>query len=125
MKLLIENWRKFLKEEKVPDVNVILFIKPSDIHGKGIFAGEMIPQGTELGISHMRDGGDNFTIPTFGRLHNHSETPNCASILEGSPEEKVYIRKLVAIKDIEPDEEITVDYKLQPDLEQPGQWTIK
>ena len=33
--------------------------------------------------------------------------------------------KLTPTKDIEPDEEITVDYKLQPDLEQPGQWTIK
>ena len=122
---LAEELNFLLKEDKVPDVNVILYFKPSKIHGKGIFAGELIPKGADLGVSHMRNGGDNWIIPDFGRYHNHSEAPNCRSALEGSPEDNTYIRKLIALEDIGPDEEITVDYRLQPELEQPGQWVIK
>ena len=122
---LAEELNFLLKEDKVPDVNVILYFKPSKIHGKGIFAGELIPKGTDLGVSHMRNGGNNWIIPDFGRYHNHSESPNCRSAAEGALEDNIYIRKLIALDDIGPDEEITVDYRLQPELEQPEQWAIK
>jgi len=122
MKLLFENWRRYLTEGEVPNVNVVLHIKPSKIHGKGIFAGEPIPKGTDLGMSYIKNGEDNQNLPILGRYHNHSESPSCYSALEGTPEKKMYIRKLISMRDIEPGEEITVDYRLQPDLEQPGQW---
>ena len=38
--------------------------------------------------------------------------------------DKTYTRNLIASRDIEPGEEITVNYRLQPDLEQPGAWAI-
>ena len=54
------------------------------------------------------------SIIYVSKYHNHSATPNCANVLKGDK------RHLVALKDIGPDEEITVDYTLQSDLEQPG-----
>ena len=125
MKLLFENWRGFLKESHVPDANVVLVIRPSDIHGKGIFAKEHIPRGTNLGISAVRHGGDEWTIPPLGRWHNHSEQPTCASVADAPIEGKKYTRRLVASRDISPDEEITTDYRTQPEMEQPGRWRIK
>ena len=125
MKLLFENWRKYLNESHVPDTNVVLIIKPSDIHGKGIFAGEHVSKGTELGISHVRRGGDNWDIPPLGKYHNHSDQPNCVSVADAPLEGEKYSRKMVASRDIPAGEEVTVDYKLQPDLEQPGEWAIQ
>ena len=127
MKLLFENWRKFVNEaccpDKVPGASVDLRLKPSEIHGKGIFAGEKIPKGTDLGTSHIRKNGM-WIIPGLCRLHNHSDSPNCHNTLDGSMQDKTYTRNLIASRDIEPGEEITVNYRLQPDLEQPGQWAI-
>jgi len=125
MKLLFENWRKYLNESHVPDTNVILIIKPSDIHGKGVFAGQHISKGTELGVSSRRHGGDNWDIPPLGKWHNHSDQPSCVNVADAPIEGEKYTRKLVAGRDISPDEEITTDYRLQPDLEQPGEWTLQ
>ena len=128
MKILFENWRKFIDEACCPDKisgsNVDLRLKPSKIHGKGIFAGEKIAKGTDLGTSHIRKNGM-WTIPDLGRWHNHSDNPTCHNTLDGSMESKTYTRNLIASRDIEPGEEITVNYTLQPDLEQPGRWAIK
>ena len=108
----------------MPNANAVLVIKPSKIHGKGIFAGERIPKGTNLGITSIRSGGDNWSIPPLGRWHNHSEQPTCVSVASAPIEEEKYTRTLIAERDIEPGEEITVDYRLQPDMEQPGKWAI-
>jgi len=128
MKLLLENWRKYVNEagrpDKVPGANVDLHIKPSEIHGKGIFADQRILKGTDLGISHVRKNGM-WTIPDLGRWHNHSDNPSCHNILDGSMKDKTYTRNLITSRDIEPGEEITADYRFQPDLEQPGQWALK
>lgn len=128
MKKLFENWRKYVNEsccpDKVSDTNVDLRLKASEIHGKGIFAGEKIAKGADLGTSHIRKNGM-WTIPDLGRWHNHSDNPSCHNTLNGSMKDKTYTRNLVASRDIEPGEEITVNYRLQPDLEQPGQWAIK
>ena len=125
MNLLFENWRKFLTESRVPDANVILVIRPSKIHGKGIFAGQRIPKDTKLGITAVRNGGQNWNIPPLGRWHNHSEKPTCHSVPSAPVESEKYTRTLVANRDIMPGEEITVDYRLQPEMEQPGQWAIR
>tara|TARA_R110000824_G_scaffold36415_9_gene113320 strand:- start:415 stop:798 length:384 start_codon:yes stop_codon:yes gene_type:complete len=123
MKLLLENWRGYLNENaSVPDVNVTLFIKPSDIHGKGVFAGEQIPKGAELGVTAIRNGGDNWILPPLGRWHNHSEEPTCCSALDAPIEGEKYTRTMIARRNILPGEEITVDYREQPDMEQPGNW---
>ena len=112
MKLLFENWRQYLKEERVPNVNVILYIKPSPIHGLGVFAGEQIPQGTDLGIAQTEQN-EGYSVTLLGEYHNHSLEPSCENISDGSA------RHLVSSKNIEPGEEITINYTLQPDLEQP------
>ena len=125
MKHLFENWRKFINETRVPDANAVLVIKPSDIHGKGIFAAEHIPKDTDLGITSIRNGGQNWVIPPLGRWHNHSEQPTCRSVASAPIEGEKYTRTLITDRDIEPGEEITVDYRLQPDMEQPGAWAIQ
>ena len=113
MKLLLENWRRFINEEVVTTTEVSLYLAPSPIHGNGVFTGKHMPKGTDLGIAHTKQG-EGYDITPLGKYHNHSATPNCANILNGKN------RHLVALRDIGPDEEITVDYTLQPDLEQPG-----
>ena len=126
MKLLLENWRTYLNEStSVPDVAVKLYIKPSDIHGHGIFAGEQIPKGTKIGITAIRNGGDNWELPPLGRWHNHSEEPTCFSVTDAPIEGETYTRTMIAGRNILPDEEITVDYRQQPDMEQPGNWAIR
>tara|TARA_Y100001963_G_scaffold142253_1_gene211523 strand:- start:164 stop:547 length:384 start_codon:yes stop_codon:yes gene_type:complete len=126
VKLLLENWRQYLNEHaSVPDANVALFIKPSDIHGKGIFAGEYIPEGTQIGITAIRNGGDNWVLPTLGRWHNHSEEPTCYSVISAPIEGEKYTRTMIAGRNILPGEEITVDYREQPEMEQPGNWAIQ
>jgi len=112
MKLLLEKWRKYLKEEKLPGTNVILLIKPSPIHGLGVFSGEHIPKGTDLGIAQIKQDTDHEITP-LGKHHNHSSEPSCVNVSNGNE------RHLVTARDLEPDEEITINYVLQPDLEQP------
>ena len=52
-------------------------------------------------------------------MHNHSRNPNCHNVLIGNK------RHLVASRDINQGEELTTDYTLQPDLEQPQEdWMI-
>ena len=113
MKLLLENWRRFINEEVVTSTEVSLYLAPSPIHGNGVFTGKHMPKGTDLGIAHTKHG-ESYDITPLGKHHNHSYEPNCASVLNGGS------RHLVALRDMEPDEEITVDYTLQQDLEQPG-----
>ena len=102
-------------------------IKESHIHGLGLYAVEHIEAHYTIGISHVKD--DRFPqgwIRTpLGGFYNHSDKPNCVSIADAPLEGENYSRKMVASRDISPDEEITTNYKLQPDLEQPGEWAIQ
>ena len=85
------------------------YIGSSNIEGKGLFANRKIKKDSEIGTSHI------YEQPTFtvGNYHNHSSSPNMYSVMDGD------IRKLYAIRDIEPGEELTVDYRQQPELGQP------
>ena len=85
---------------------------PSSIHGIGVFSIKRIPKGTFIGITHY-GYPDDVKTTELGKCHNHSEDPNVVSRLEG------IVRKFFALRDIEPKEEITVDYRRQPELEQP------
>lgn len=97
-------------------------VAPSSIEGKGLFAEEPIKQGDVIGVSHIRQefekGGETYTAPfpsTVLGYYNHSEDPNVKEEDQGS-----HIL-MVAIKDIQPGEEITSDYNNHniEDLETP------
>ena len=69
-----------------------LRIGDSDVHGQGLFAKEDIPQGTDLGLSHifvMHDwdgtiwGTKYWERTPLGGFINHSVTPNIHVDVEG------------------------------------------
>ena len=86
-----------------------LKVRESKIHGKGLFANKEFNEGDLIGIAHINGN------PTgmIGRFHNHSDKPNAHSVSFGN---KKY---LAALRPLMKGEEITVDYRRQPDLEQP------
>ena len=84
-------------------------IRDSPIEGFGLFATERISAGTYIGIVHVVSenvvGG--IVRTPLGGFGNHSDTPNCFKVrLEN------YNSWIGAIRDIEPDEEITWKYTL-------------
>tara|TARA_B100000131_G_scaffold186524_1_gene179546 strand:+ start:8269 stop:8595 length:327 start_codon:yes stop_codon:yes gene_type:complete len=84
-----------------------LTVKESGIHGLGLFATENISSQTFLGESHVwseRKGG--WIRTPIGGFINHSDNPNCSV----NEEENGGIRELYAVKDIKPNEELTVYY---------------
>jgi len=90
-----------------------VYIAPSKIHGNGVFIGEPIKKDDYIGVSHIKKSEEDNFSTELGKYHNHSWSPNCENVLEG------YFRFLVARKNLSPGDEITTDYSLQPELEQP------
>ena len=80
-----------------------LELRPSEIHGYGVFALEDIPAGQMLGLSHIQSP-ELIRTPLGGYI-NHSMNPNCIRILEGN---RWYLQ---SIADISDGEEITLMYK--------------
>lgn len=84
----------------------------SSIDGWGALAARTFGAGEAIGVSHyLRDGGWRSTV--LGRFHNHSTAPTARNVQVGD------LRYLVATRILHPGVEVTVDYTLQPDLEQP------
>ena len=84
-------------------------IKKSPINGLGLFATEVISENTLLGIIHIPIKGEKngyFRTP-LGGFGNHSDTPNCFKVTLENDNSWIG-----AIRDIEPDEEITWRYTL-------------
>lgn len=110
-------------------------IKESDIHGIGLFADQFIPEGTKIWkftkgfdqrftkeqvlnfpdlaqiflykySSLSRKSGLYLLCADYGNFFNHSDTSNALTVDEEGEEEPV----VVAIRDIQPDEEITDNY---------------
>lgn len=81
----------------------------SGIEGKGLIVKKPIREGELIGLAHVNDQ------PTaiVGKFHNHSENPSAASMQIGDK------RYIVALRELKPGEEITTDYRQQPELEQP------
>ena len=80
-------------------------IKPSTVHGLGLFATQDIPAGTVLGTSHYFIKGWDTVIRTpLGGFYNHSENPNCKTDVNGD------FDNLVVIKDISKGEELLAKY---------------
>ena len=80
-----------------------LELKPSQIHGYGVFASEDIPAGDMLGMTHI-ESPELIRTPLGGYI-NHSMNPNCIRIQEGN---RWYLQ---TIQDISEGEEITLMYK--------------
>jgi uncharacterized protein len=120
----------------------LLEVRDSRLHGLGVFATRRIPRGTRvieyLGerVSHTeadsrydhKDAGDNHTFLFIldartvidagvdgneARFMNHSCEPNCESLIEN---QRVYID---AIRTIEAGEELTYDYQIQREADDP------
>ena len=93
-----------------------LTIKSSGIHDLGLFAKEDIPQGTNLGMTHLKTSDTIFRTPLGGFI-NHSNTPNCDKAElrmtnHDDPKIKFDYKKwnLITIKEIKEGEELTLRY---------------
>tara|TARA_R110000751_G_scaffold36716_1_gene89500 strand:- start:36 stop:326 length:291 start_codon:yes stop_codon:yes gene_type:complete len=82
-------------------------IKESKIHGFGLFAKEFIHKETELGITHHFLEEQIIRTP-LGGFYNHSEDPNCYSVIGAG------MATLVSLRGIEEGEELTVFYTINP-----------
>ena len=80
-------------------------IKPSFIHGLGLFATRKIKKDTELGLSHIEVDDVLYRTPIGGFI-NHSETSNCIRIKVNN---KWYVKTKI---DIMPEQELTLTYSL-------------
>lgn len=92
------------------------YIDDSEIKGagKGVFAKTNIKKGERIGLLHtIKKMGVNYDFTELGKMHNHSGKPTCHNEKVGNK------RYLVASKDLKKGEELTTNYRLQPDLEQP------
>ena len=96
-------------------------VDESEIQGKGVFASKDLKKGEVIGLLHdIIEMGNKYKFTELGKFHNHSDSPNCHNELVD-----VNKRFLVATRDISEGEELTTDYRLQPDLEQPIEnWSI-
>ena len=91
-------------------------IKPSGVHGLGLFADQKIMHGTNLGMSHLKIGDTIFRTPLGGFI-NHSNTPNCIKAELRMTDEDLqghqyYYKKwnLIVSQDVKEGEELTVRY---------------
>ena len=89
------------------------YLNNSNIQGQGAFAQENYPEGTVIDKLHDILGQGQYNFYELGKMYNHSETPNCKNIMKNNT------RYLVTIQPVRQGEELTADYRLQPDLEQP------
>ena len=87
-------------------------VKESKIAGLGLFTDQEFNEGDLIGIAHINGQPS----PMIGKYHNHSDNPNAHSILLGNK------RYIAALRPLKKGEEITVDYRKQPELEQPEEF---
>ena len=84
--------------------------------GKGLFTNASFKKGELIGLAHVNGQ------PTkeVGSNHNHNEkNPTANNIKEGNK------RYLIASRNLKPGEEITTNYRMQPELEQPEDFMRK
>ena len=91
-----------------------IHVGKSEIMGRGLFTTDGLTKGDVVGVSHVAYDGVWYQVFPIGIFYNHSKNPNC--IVETTI---TNINLVIADRDIEKDEELTVDYTKQPHLEQP------
>ena len=90
-----------------------IYQAPSNIEGQGMFAGKPFKKGDLIGLAHSNDQA----ASQLGRMHNHDEnSPTMISKKSGND------RFVFAAKDLQPGDELTTNYRMQPELEQPDQF---
>ena len=92
-------------------------MRPSQIHGMGLYSTKGLVPGEVIAISHLQDNKGWHKTPQGD--YNHSVNPNCNIQMRGAPGN--YSCLLVARVVIMNGEELTVDYRKQHWLEQPGE----
>tara|TARA_R110000823_G_scaffold190903_1_gene322495 strand:- start:756 stop:1070 length:315 start_codon:yes stop_codon:yes gene_type:complete len=92
-------------------------MRPSRIHGNGLYSTKDLGPGEVIAISHLQDNKGWHKTPEGN--YNHSVNPNCNIHMRGAPGN--YSCLLVAKNRIMNGEELTVDYARQHWLEQPGE----
>ena len=83
-------------------------IGPSKIHGNGVISKEYFAPGSFINIALI-----DLKTTVFGAHLNHSDSPNARTRKEDG------FFRTYAIANIKPEDEITVDYTVNKDLEQP------
>ena len=87
-----------------------IYQAPSNIEGQGMFAGKPFKKGDLIGLAHSNGQ----PASQLGRMHNHDEnSPTMISKKSGND------RFVFAAKDLQPGDELTTNYRMQPELEQP------
>ena len=94
--------------------------KKSTVHGKGIFATEIIPENKVLFETHKKTSGAFEWLNLVPNCsYNHSVEANCHSLTLGD------YKYLVTLTEIGVGEELLVNYNKDKDLEQPKrEWDI-
>ncbi len=111
---LITSFLEAIKKKVVTNEPIRNFrIDFSEIDGKGVFATKKIKAGQFINVALYKDENDLHNTTIFGAHINHSSKPNARTRFEGD-----YYRTY-SIGKIEPDEEITIDYRKNKSLEQP------
>ena len=102
-----------MDETKYKPLPESVVVRVSPIHGYGLFAIDNIPQGTDLGVSHIFAVGfkNNHVRTPLGGFINHSDTPNCYKV-QSHEESVLTYYNLHTIRDVEKGEELTVTYTL-------------
>ena len=90
-------------------------IGKSNIEGQGLIATTDLKPGDLIGLSHSN--GE--IASEIGQYYNHSDTPNAVSALVGND------RYVIVSDNISMGGEITLDYRRQPELEQPEDFMNK
>lgn len=88
-------------------------IDDSDIHGKGVIATKKFGKGDFINVALYKVKDNWFDTTKFGAHLNHSYSPNARTRFE----EDRY--RTYSTSNINPGDEITVDYTKNKDLEQP------
>lgn len=84
-------------------------IKPSKIHGKGLFTKELIKKNEPIGICHVKNKDGQLIPSTILGMYNHNKkTPNVYEINKGDHV------VLMPLRNINPGEELTADYDMVP-----------
>lgn len=84
-----------------------LHIKDSSIAGQGLFARDDIPEGVDLGITHVVVDEEIMRTPLGGFI-NHSDSPNCSKWSEDQEWGQIYYMKTT--KNIKKGEELFLKY---------------